>query len=97
MYTYNMSKSRDNGEYIKFKKDKCNRCGCGEDIYIRDKDGFIIRKKKEWQLYKLTVHHIDHDRYNNNPSNLETLCRLCHNEEHEFDYFFEEDYLKSKR
>ena len=42
------------------------------------------------------MHHIDRDRFNNEESNLETLCGLCHNEEHYFDYFFELDYLRSK-
>lgn len=30
----------------------------------------------------LQVHHIDHNRENNNPSNLLIVCRSCHIEEH---------------
>src|SRR5690606_16539647 len=28
---------------------------------------------------KLQVHHVDHDYQNNDPSNLQTLCMICHN------------------
>ena len=31
----------------------------------------------------LVVHHRDHDRQNNDPRNLETLCKSCHQKEHE--------------
>lgn len=31
----------------------------------------------------LLVHHKDEDRYNNNPENLQTLCKRCHQIEHE--------------
>jgi hypothetical protein len=31
----------------------------------------------------LLVHHIDRDRTNNEPDNLETLCRRCHHFEHD--------------
>ena len=31
----------------------------------------------------LLVHHRDGNRYNNDPSNLETLCKRCHQVEHE--------------
>lgn len=30
----------------------------------------------------LVVHHIDKNRYNNDPSNLQTLCRKCHTIQH---------------
>jgi len=49
------------------KKDKCENCGCGG---------------------KLDIHHIDGSRklgngyINNDPSNLITLCRDCHLDEH---------------
>ncbi len=29
-----------------------------------------------------TVHHIDHDQRNNNPSNLMSMCRKCHEKIH---------------
>lgn len=31
----------------------------------------------------LCVHHRDRNRQNNNPENLETLCKRCHQKEHE--------------
>lgn len=31
----------------------------------------------------LVVHHIDRERTNNDPDNLETICRSCHHAEHE--------------
>ena len=34
---------------------------------------------------RLDVHHKDRDKMNNNPSNLETLCRSYHLKEHAFD------------
>jgi hypothetical protein len=91
-----MSKDRNTLGYVQHKKDKCNRCGCKEDIYIRCELGYPLRKKVGWQLHKLTVHHMDRDSSNNDESNLETLCRLCHNEEHHFDYLFEREYLISR-
>lgn len=33
--------------------------------------------------YEWCVHHKDHDHYNNDPSNLELLCKRCHQIEHE--------------
>lgn len=42
---------------------------------IRTRDCFVcqICKKNGW-----IVHHIDYNKFNNNPSNLITLCRSCH-------------------
>lgn len=31
---------------------------------------------------QLDVHHLDHNHYNNDPSNLKTLCANCHRLEH---------------
>lgn len=45
----------------------CQRCG----------------KTREEQGYKMSVHHIDGDTYNNEPSNLKVLCHSCHRLEHE--------------
>jgi len=59
-------------EYRKQKKDTCERCGC-TDGAVRDEDGFLLRKGRP-----LTVHHIDGNVGNNDPENLMTLCRRCH-------------------
>jgi len=42
---------------------------------IRTRDYFVcqICKKNGW-----IVHHIDYNKFNNNPKNLITLCRKCH-------------------
>lgn len=32
--------------------------------------------------YQWCTHHKDHDRTNNNPDNLEVLCKSCHQKEH---------------
>jgi hypothetical protein len=46
--------------------------------------GYVKKKKCERCSSKkqLCVHHKDRDRKNNKPDNLETICRLCHIEEH---------------
>lgn len=33
--------------------------------------------------YEWVIHHKDHDHYNNSESNLELLCKRCHQVEHE--------------
>jgi hypothetical protein len=33
----------------------------------------------------LHVHHEDHDRFNNDPINLETVCSVCHGRQHAFE------------
>lgn len=62
------------GVYLKAKKTMhttvrfCNRCGA--DLL-----------NVHWS--KRCVHHIDHNRGNNEPSNFELLCKRCHQLEHE--------------
>lgn len=52
---------------IRKERGSCNRCGkC-----------LIDAQKDEW-----CVHHIDHDRTNNDTSNFELLCKRCHQIEH---------------
>ena len=84
--------------YTKYRNITCNRCGTIDCSYQRDSDGFIIRRfRDKYNLStQLTIHHIDHNRNNDAPENLETLCTYCHNEEHVFDYFFKNEYLISK-
>lgn len=48
---------------------------------IRKRDNYTCQQcgKTEKQLgYKLATHHIDFNKQNNNPSNLISLCRICH-------------------
>ncbi len=45
----------------------CSRCGCDLDFDNQ---------------YMWCVHHIDHNRDNNSPQNLELLCKRCHQLEH---------------
>ena len=58
--------------YSKYRKDTCEKCG----KKAMDTSLGYLRKTI------LTVHHIDHNRQNNDPSNLMTLCRYCHDKEH---------------
>jgi len=48
---------------------------------IRERDGRICRqcKMSEHELgYKLSIHHKDYNKQNNDPDNLISLCRTCH-------------------
>ena len=48
---------------------------------IRERDGFrcqVCGKEYHPNGRKLSVHHIDYDKMNNNPKNLITLCTSCH-------------------
>lgn len=62
-------------EYTQHKKQNCEICGTGSEK--RDSDGFLSSK------IHLTIHHIDRYVTNNDPSNLQTLCRPCHDKIHE--------------
>ena len=59
------------------KKKECERCGIKSGGYYVG-DHFVKGKR-----YKLTFHHKDGNPRNNSPDNLETLCRECHDKEHE--------------
>jgi 5-methylcytosine-specific restriction endonuclease McrA len=37
---------------------------------------------RQWAIYTLTVHHIDHHPPNCHPSNLIALCSVCHRQQH---------------
>lgn len=46
---------------------------------IRDRDGYrCLICGKEQGKRKLSVHHVDYDRWNNEEGNLATLCIACH-------------------
>lgn len=63
-------------EYRKHVKKNCEACG---STSLYDKDGFLVRRMF------LTVHHIDGEVAHNDPTNLMTLCRNCHDKVHGFD------------
>lgn len=56
-------------EYGKWKGDVCEICGL---THRYDEDGYLVTRAH------LTVHHIDGNVRNNDPVNLSTLCRPCH-------------------
>jgi 5-methylcytosine-specific restriction endonuclease McrA len=50
-----------------------------EVIRNRDRRKCFICEKTELEIgEKLSIHHIDYEKQNNNPNNLITLCRGCH-------------------
>lgn len=69
--------------YQKHRKEFCEKCGYVELAAKAeyDSEGFLIRKGRRDRNY-MTVHHIDHNPRNNKLSNLQTLCRFCHNKIH---------------
>jgi len=78
--TLKYTKERDYS-YLIHKKNYCEECGTtGLPIGRRDEDGYLISKSSN---NPLTVHHIDHNRDNNDVSNLQTLCTMCHRKKHE--------------
>lgn len=60
------SRRRNPKTYRRFKKKSCEKCG------------FTSIGNPSL----LSVHHKDHDRTNNDPTNLETLCIPCHQDHH---------------
>lgn len=67
---YNKVKYRKvfEGDYKKFRKDKCEDCGVG----------LKYGRVGHYNHPNLVVHHRDGDISNNNPENLQTLCKKCH-------------------
>lgn len=50
---------------------------------IRNRDNFTCREceyTQEQLGYKLSIHHIDYNKRNNNKNNLISLCRVCHSQ-----------------
>lgn len=66
---------------------------CNERRYVvKDLSRVCTRCKKDLEMatrYEWCVHHIDHDRTNNEYDNLELLCKSCHQIEHECHKAFE--------
>lgn len=60
-------------EYTKWKGDSCEVCGRTSTY---DSDGYLQTRPT------LTIHHIDENVRNNEPENLITLCRPCHDKHH---------------
>lgn len=49
---------------------------------IRARDNYTCQKCNLPSLRTLEVHHIDTDKHNNDPSNLISLCKVCHRDVH---------------
>lgn len=65
------------------KKDICEECGTRSDLVKEyDEDGYLLRIKRGKNYKVLTVHHIDGNIENNEDTNLQTLCRECHDYKH---------------
>lgn len=50
---------------------------------IRKRDNYICQQcnfKQKQLKYKLSVHHIDYNKQNNNLNNLVSLCKVCHSQ-----------------
>jgi len=63
------SSSRKYQEFLQqFKQEQCELCGLDRRLH-----SFVYG-------YDITIHHIDEDRNNNHPHNLQTLCCRCHSE-----------------
>ena len=69
---------------------KYNHLNKPMDVYAVNWNA-ISRKAKEradykcndcWSALKLQTHHMDHNKWNNSPSNLEVLCYSCHAKHH---------------
>ena len=45
----------------------------------------------------ITIHHKDENRFNNNISNLQVLCRSCHQKKHNVVLNFNDAYKKQRR
>lgn len=59
-----------------------------ETIRSRDNHKCQVCHKRQYKE-KLSVHHIDYDKSNNEPKNLISLCRNCHRETlHNRDYWY---------
>lgn len=67
MYKYGLANFQ---QYARERKETLGLCKeCGKDI-------------KNATHYKWVGHHIDHDRKNNDISNLKLMCKSCHQKEH---------------
>ncbi len=77
--------SREHKKYTKGKFGKKsptykNGSGIYKREFLKDRE-LICFECGTWD--NVIVHHIDHNRKNNDPNNLMPLCRPCHSKEHE--------------
>lgn len=86
-----MKKARDKARKESNKKgynqkgENNNNWKGGIGVYRGLADEYGLPKECErcGSTKNLLVHHKDRDRYNNNPDNLERLCKSCHQKEHD--------------
>lgn len=59
----------------------CQKCGkkCLQPHQVAEA---YKSDRREWAIYTLTVHHIDHNPPNCEPDNLIALCSVCHRRQH---------------
>jgi len=77
------------------KRGRYPRCGRNR-LYVYERDNYTCQIcKKKYPYNKLDIHHIDnhgrHDtdnglKVNNQPTNLQTLCKSCHGRLHRLQY-----------
>lgn len=65
----------------------CQKCGkkCLEPHEVSEAHKKDIR---QWAIYTLTVHHLDHVPMNCDRKNLIALCSVCHRKQHAHDKKF---------
>lgn len=63
--------------YVKHRLPSGGVCGVKKKKSICEKCGFVPVHSAQ-----LDIHHIDHNHFNNDLSNLKTLCANCHRLEH---------------
>lgn len=84
-----MSRKRFGGrleDLTAFNKRKFCSLSCANTKTELTKHGYSWRARKHLKacceacggLVKLQAHHIDQDRTNNAPENIQTLCKFCH-------------------
>ncbi len=61
---------------------RCKHCG-KECLTPNQSKRVYAQDPRKWGQNTLTVHHIDHDRSNNERSNLIALCAPCHLARHQ--------------
>ena len=94
------TKGMNNGQYIHGMKKRKYPKEFNKQLkyYILKRDSFTCQKCLIYPTNKLSVHHIDYNKFNNELFNLTTLCRNCNsavntNRDYWYAYF---TYIKEK-